>query len=296
MSTVLPPPAREALRPAVAEADPWRPSGPCTPAACVGPPAAAAGRVARLARFAGAVLMVLAGVPLALLGRALDAPRRARLTGAWARLMLRALGLRLEVAGPPPRPGALVVANHTSWLDPLVIAAAVPSRPLAKRETAGWPVVGTLVAGAGALFIDRERLYTLPSAVAAVAGALRAGDTVVAFPEGTTWCGRGMGGFRPAMFQAAIDAGATVLPATLRYREGNDASTRACFVGEDSLLASLLRVSATRNLTVEVRLLAPVRPGLAGTRAALAGIAEARVSAGLGEPPVSRPCHGGRWR
>ncbi|WP_268967007.1 1-acyl-sn-glycerol-3-phosphate acyltransferase [[Actinomadura] parvosata] len=81
------------------------------------------------------------------------------------------------------------------------------------------------------MFIDRERLMALPGAVAAVADALRAGDTVVAFPEGTTWCGRGMGGFRPAVFQAAIDAGAVVRPATLRYREGPRPSTRACFVG-----------------------------------------------------------------
>ncbi|MFD0473842.1 lysophospholipid acyltransferase family protein [Nonomuraea thailandensis] len=162
--------------------------------------------------------------------------------------------------------GTLVVANHISWLDPLVIAATVPSRPLAKREVAGWPVISTLVAGAGALFIDRDRLTALPSAVAGVAGALRAGDTVVAFPEGTTWCGRGMGGFRRAVFQAAIDAGADVRPATLRYREGREPSTRACFVGDDSLLASLLRVAATRDLVVEVRLLAPVRPapGAAG--------------------------------
>ncbi|MFB4262723.1 lysophospholipid acyltransferase family protein [Nonomuraea sp. GTA35] len=276
MSTVLPPPA--------AQLNPWRPLGPCTPAACIGDPASAVGGVRRAARLLAAVVVVLGGVPVALVARAFT---QARLTRLWARLMLRALGIRLEAhgAGIAAGTGTLVVANHISWLDPLVIAATVPSRPLAKREVAGWPLIGTLVAGAGALFIDRERLMALPSAVAAVAGALRAGDTVVAFPEGTTWCGRGMGGFRPAVFQAAIDAGAAVRPATLRYREGPAPSTRACFVGDDSLLASLLRVAATRDLVVEVRLLAPVRPapGTAGprARAELAGIAEARVRAGV---------------
>lgn len=181
------------------------------------------------------------------------------------------------------------MANHVSWLDPLVIAAIVPSRPLAKGEIAGWPVVGRLVAGAGALFIDRGRLSALPATVGAVAGALRAGDTVVAFPEGTTWCGRGMGGFRPAVFQAAIDAGAAVLPATLRYLEGTRLSTRGCYVGEDSLLASLRRVAATRHLAVEVTFLTPVRVRPPATRAArpavraaLAALAEARVRAHTG--------------
>ncbi|UBU09023.1 lysophospholipid acyltransferase family protein [Nonomuraea gerenzanensis] len=279
MSTVLPPPA--------AQLNPWRPMGPCTPAACIGDPASAVGRVRRTGRVLAVAAVVLGGVPVALAARLFT---RAHVTRLWARLMLRALGLRLEVRGAieADGAGALVVANHVSWLDPLVIAATVPSRPLAKREVAGWPVVRTLVAGAGALFIDRERLMALPSAVAAVADALSAGDTVVAFPEGTTWCGRGMGGFRPAVFQAAIDAGAVVRPATLRYREGPLPSTRACFVGDDSLLASLLRVTATRDLVVEVTLLAPVRPapGAGGprARAELARISEARVRAGVPGP------------
>ncbi|NRQ40233.1 1-acyl-sn-glycerol-3-phosphate acyltransferase, partial [Nonomuraea sp. NN258] len=182
----------------------------------------------------------------------------------------------------------LVVANHISWLDPLVLAAAVPSRPLAKREIGRWPLVRTLAAGAGAIFIDRARLRALPEAVATVAAALRAGDTVIAFPEGTTWCGRGMGEFRPAVFQAAIDAGAAVHPATLRYQEDGVTSTRACYVGDDSLSASLLRVAATRRLVVEVTFLAPVRSAPSGpwprARAALARLAESSVRAGVMEP------------
>ncbi|MFG1703108.1 lysophospholipid acyltransferase family protein [Nonomuraea sp. M3C6] len=278
----------------VAEVNPWRPMGPCSPDACVQAPAAVAGPVHRVARLLVAVLVVFAGLPMALVLCRARVAWRAEITKVWARLLLRALGIRIEVTADfsiseqvSAAPGALVVANHVSWLDPLVIAATVPSRPLAKREIAGWPVVRTLAAGSGALLIDRERLYELPTAVATVADALRAGDTVVAFPEGTTWCGRGMGRFRPAVFQAAIDAGAVVRPATLRYREGEATSTRACYVGDDSLLASALRVAATRRLVAEVTLFAPVR--LTSTarrheaRAALAEIAEAQVRTGIAD-------------
>ncbi|MBF8189609.1 1-acyl-sn-glycerol-3-phosphate acyltransferase [Nonomuraea sp. K274] len=298
-------------------ADPWRPWSPCSPVACVPAPAAVAGPVHRTARLIGALLVVLGGVPVSLAVCRAPAATRAEVTRVWARLLLRVLGVTISLtavrAPVHPEPvgagpvgagqagvgevgagqggletaggGVLVVANHVSWLDPLVIAATLPSRPLAKREVADWPVVRLLVAGAGALFIDRERLSALPSAVAAVTSALRAGDTVVAFPEGTTWCGRGMGEFRPAVFQAAVDAGAAVRPATLRYREGEATSARACYVGDDSLLASALRVAATRRLTVEVTLFEPVRLAPTGrrpeARAALAGIAEARVRAHL---------------
>ncbi|MEU8321978.1 lysophospholipid acyltransferase family protein [Nonomuraea sp. NPDC048881] len=302
---------------------PWLRTGPCTPDMCVGAAVVGAGAVRRALRLLAAALVVLAGVPVALAFRHARPDVRARVTGRWARLLLRALGIHLDLVAEDPaeatRPptmagagagagvecgggvgaagsggggkaGVLVVANHVSWLDPLVVAAAVPARPLAKREIAAWPVVRTLAAGSGALFIDRERLSALPSAVAAVAGALRAGDTVVAFPEGTTWCGLGMGDFRPAVFQAAIDAGAAVRPATLRYREDGRPSTRACYVGEDSLLASVLRVAATRRLAVEVRLLAPLRAappaGRRRARAALARDAEALVRAAMDGPPT----------
>ncbi|GAA3234593.1 1-acyl-sn-glycerol-3-phosphate acyltransferase [Nonomuraea helvata] len=314
--------------------DPWRPLGPCTTDTCVEAATAAAGPVQLAARLVAAFLVLLAGVPMSLVGR-MRATWRTELTMAWARLLLRALGVRLEAttsgSGTPPdagaaseagtvsdagaasyvraRPGGgsgpdggvrpevgagpetgvLVVANHVSWLDPLVLAATVPSRPLAKREIGEWPFIRTLAAGAGALFIDRERLSALPPAVAAVAAALRAGDTVVAFPEGTTWCGRGMGRFRPAVFQAAVDAGAPVRPAVLRYREGTATSTRACYVGDDSLLASIVRVAATRRLTVEITLFAAVRPAAPTStrpeaRTALARLTESRVRANVLEP------------
>ena len=292
------------------EINPWLRMGPCSPEVCVAAPAAVAGHVQQVARLLATFLVLLAGLSISLAARRARTARRAEITKTWARLLLRALGIRVKTAagdaffaesptGPTglteptaaapgaPGEGALLVANHVSWLDPLVMAATVPSRPLAKREIGEWPLIRTLAAGSGALFIDRERLSALPSAVATVANALRAGDTVVAFPEGTTWCGRGMGEFRPAVFQAAIDAGAAVRPAALRYCEGESTSTRGCYVGNDSLLSSLLRVTATRHLVVEVTLFAPVR--LAPTerrpeaRAALARIAEAQVRTGVVE-------------
>ncbi|MBT2226488.1 1-acyl-sn-glycerol-3-phosphate acyltransferase [Nonomuraea sp. NEAU-A123] len=279
------------------EINPWLRMGPCSPDACVEAPAAAVGHVHRVARLLATFLVLLAGLSISLAACRARTAWRAEITKMWARLLLRALGIRVEtaadvafsaeVAPVAQGEGALLVANHISWLDPLVMAATVPSRPLAKREIGEWPLIRTLAAGSGALFIDRERLSALPSAVATVANALRAGDTVVAFPEGTTWCGRGMGEFRPAVFQAAIDAGAAVRPAALRYREGESTSTRGCYVGDDSLLASLLRVTATRGLVVEVTLFAPVRLAPTGrrheARTALARIAEAHVRSGAVE-------------
>jgi 1-acyl-sn-glycerol-3-phosphate acyltransferase len=256
----------------------WLPSSTCGPD-CL----PAEGSVARvhpgvvLARTAGALaLVLLAGAALCVLPL-MSQQRRVSATRAFCRAVLRALGVRHSVTGRLPRRGALVVANHVSWLDILVVLAHAPARLLAKHEVRRWPVVGAMAASCGTVFIDRTRPRTLPATVAEVSGALRAGGVVAVFPEGTTWCGRSSGPFRPAMFQAAIDAGAPVVPVTLRFQTRGTPTTVAAFVGDDTLLASFRRVVTTRGLEVALTAQPALHPAAQASRHALAYIAMYRV-------------------
>ncbi len=179
-----------------------------------------------------------------------------RLLRYWARGIPRAFGVRVTVRVHPYARGTgggeLVVANHISWLDIPIVAAVLPGRMLAKTEVRDWPLLGRLAGFGSTLFIDRDRLRALPGAVGTVAAALRSGSRVVVFPEGSTWCGRGRGGaFRPAVFQAAIDAEVSVRPVRITYGTGG----AAAFVGDDPLTASLWRVVRAAGLTAEVRVL-----------------------------------------
>jgi 1-acyl-sn-glycerol-3-phosphate acyltransferase len=233
----------------------------------------------RAARVGGVVATVVAGVPLALAMPLLTARGRARAVRGWFRVLLRATGTRLEVSGQWGRPsGELVAANHISWLDVCAVLAVEPMRVVAKSEVRGWPVVGLLAARAGTLFIHRARLRRLPATVAEIATALRAGQNVLVFPEGTTWCGRTRGRLYPATFQAAVDADAAVRPVSLRYRLADGTPTTvAAFLGTDSLPASLLRVAATRGLVIEVSA-GPVVPAGGATRRELAQVAAGALS------------------
>ncbi|WP_250001997.1 1-acyl-sn-glycerol-3-phosphate acyltransferase [Actinoplanes sp. M2I2] len=189
-----------------------------------------------------------------------------------ARSMLAVLGIRLVRRGPALRPGSLMVANHVSWLDILVIMAVAPVRLVAKGEVGAWPGIGVLAGLSGAIFIDRSRPKALPETVAEVAEALRSGRTVAAFPEGTTFCGTNQGRFRPALFQAAVDAGAPVVPASIRYD-----STAAAFIGEDTLVDSVRRVAALRSLTVTLVTAPALRPEPGADRRMLARAAQASM-------------------
>lgn len=274
----------------------WLPAAPCTPQDC--------------ARHTGAVraplpaaLRLLAGCGLVLLGvaclppvRLLGTGPRTRLTQRWARAVVRAFGVRVTVGrhgAAPVAGGELVVANHVSWLDIPLIASVLPGRTVAKSEIRHWPLLGPLAALGGTLFIDRDRLRALPDAVRDIAAALRSGSRVVVFPEGSTWCGRAGGAFRPAVFQAAIDAGATVRPVRIGYRAGphapGPAAGAVAFVGADPLAASLWRVVRAAGLTARLDVLPPLPAAGESDRRALARRARSAVLGPGGTAAPVRP-------
>ncbi|MFF7970194.1 1-acyl-sn-glycerol-3-phosphate acyltransferase [Streptomyces sp. NPDC007905] len=257
----------------------WLPSAPCTPNACVEPAAPAAAAPRAVLRLTAVAVLVLAGVMLSPLGWGCPRLRGkipAEWVGWWCRTIVRAIGVQVRFTGTAaPAGGLLLVANHVSWLDIPLLAAVRPARMLAKTEIRQWPVAGALAARGGALFIERDRLRSLPDTVARIAHALSQGAAVVAFPEGSTWCGRAHGRFHRAVFQSALDAGVPVQPVRLRYRQdGGGASTAAAFVGEDTLLASLWRVARARGLVAEVDVRPVIPPGTHPDRRTLARAAQ----------------------
>ncbi|MCW5250295.1 lysophospholipid acyltransferase family protein [Streptomyces sp. SHP 1-2] len=270
-------------------ANAWLPTAPCTPAACLGPPRGPAAVPRGVLRLAALAALLAAGSALSPFARWLPAAPVRR----WCRWTVRAAGVRVRITGSAPSGGGLLlVADHVSWLDIPLLAAVRPARMLAKSEIRRWPVAGWLAERGGALFIDRDRLRTLPATVAVIAGQLRAGGAVAVFPEGSTWCGGARGRFRRAAFQAALDAGAAVQPVRVRYRDGGAApGTAAAFIGEDSLFASVWRVVTARRLIAEVEVCPVIPPGRHPDRRSLALAArppDPEVPVGRHTPPGER--------
>ncbi len=195
---------------------------------------------------------------------AIPMPGRRRFQRIYCRMMLRSLGVRITLSGGPVRnlSGVLVVSNHVSWVDVFAVGAILPGAFVARADLADWPGLGLAVRLMNVIPIERASLRRLPAVVNAVAQRLSAGRTVVAFPEGTTWCGTDYGPFRPAMFQAAVDSGRPVQPLRLSYhhRDGRH-STATAFLGEDSLWASLNRIARARYTVVGVEVRCLQLPG-----------------------------------
>lgn len=222
-------------------------------------------------------LLLAPGLPLL----AVPLPGRTRVQRIYCRLVLRCLGVRITVTGNPIRnlSGVLVVSPHMSWLDVFAIGSVLPGSFVARADMFTGPATGIVARILKIIPIERSSLRRLPGVVDAVARRLRAGQTVVAFPEGTTWCGRDRGAFYPAMFQAAIDAARPVQPLRLTYHHMDGSpSTVPAFVGDETLLSSIRRLLVVPRTLARVHVESLQLPGT--DRRALAGRCQSAVGAG----------------
>lgn len=249
----------------------WVPVSPCD-TGCV-PATPRAPRLRIWLRFAAFVFVALILLTVGLLSVALPRRARHRYWRTGARACLVSMGVRFDLDDRRPADarslrGALIVANHISFLDVVAVAAVAPARFIAKREVlqmAGFRHIAKMF---GVLPHVRGDLGGLGPNVARVTDILDRGRTVAVFPEGTTWCGGAAGRFRPAFFQAAVDAGVPVLPIRLTYSDGGRPTTTAGFIGDDTVGSTFGRIVAARDLTVTVtvfdlRLPVPDRRALA---------------------------------
>jgi 1-acyl-sn-glycerol-3-phosphate acyltransferase len=196
-------------------------------------------------------------VVVAVLFPRLSIDQRQQHIGRWSRAVLRALGVTLRANGVLAARAQMLVANHVSWLDVMVLHALCPqARFVAKSDVKRWPLIGRLVAGAQTIFVDRTRARQTGEVVDAITAALVDGATVAMFPEGTTGTGHAVLPFRPSLLQAALAAGVAIRPVALRYADAHHrVSPSAPYIDDDTLLLSLWRTARADRLVVHVSVL-----------------------------------------
>jgi 1-acyl-sn-glycerol-3-phosphate acyltransferase len=141
-------------------------------------------------------------IPVQWLGLTFRLPYVRSFPHAYHRFVARLFGIHIRVLGAPS-PGALLVANHTGWLDIVIFSAVMPLSFVAKSEVASWPFFGTLARLQRTVFVTRARRSETGAARDDIRDRLRAGDTLVLFPEGTSNDGNGVLPFKSALLGAA---------------------------------------------------------------------------------------------
>lgn len=180
---------------------------------------------------------------------------RNRAVEHWAGQLLKLGGIELHVLGAVSQQGPLlIVANHLSWLDIPVIHAAKHCRFVSKSDVKAWPVISTLASAAGTLFIERHSRRDAMRTVSRMEEALRHGDIVAVFPEGTTGDGQQLLPFHANLLQSAIAAESAVQPLGLCFydKQTGRMSSAPSYVGDESLIGSMWRTVTAPPLVAQL--------------------------------------------
>jgi 1-acyl-sn-glycerol-3-phosphate acyltransferase len=200
----------------------------------------------------------------------------------WHNRLADILGVRITVSGHRPKAPALLVSNHVSWLDIIVLGGLTHTDFLSKHEVREWPVIGWLAARAGTLFIRRGDGQA-GSISDQIAARLRQDGLLTLFPEGTTTDGREVRPFFSRLFAAAVDTATDVIPVALRYHVGGDHDPVAPYTGDQSLADNLRGLLRRERTEVHVAFGAPI--ALRGhSRKEIAELARSAIVAALQSP------------
>ncbi len=157
------------------------------------------------------------------------------------------LGIRTTVYGELPTTQGLIVANHRSYFDPIVIVNHLHAFPVAKKEVASWPLIGYICKISGVLFVDRKDPESRQKTSESIKMALSKGHSVINFPEGTTTSLPTTVDFNYGSFAMATKIEAAVIPVAIDYKEPTDA-----FVGDDTFIPHFLK--SFGKLTTEIKI------------------------------------------
>ncbi|MGB1309739.1 MAG: lysophospholipid acyltransferase family protein [Leucothrix sp.] len=165
------------------------------------------------------------------------------------------VGLRIVVEGKPADGPVLMVANHVSWLDILLLASVANPRFLSKAEIRKWPLIGWAGQQIDTLFIQRGERSASEAASAGIAEGLQQGNRILIFPEGTTTEGKVVKRLHARLFGAAINTRSPVQPIVIHYTDNNAAehtSDRIHYVGQQNLITNLWLLLGCKNPTAYV--------------------------------------------
>jgi lyso-ornithine lipid O-acyltransferase len=135
------------------------------------------------------------------------------------RVVCRILGFETNVTGALPKDGqCLIVSNHVSWIDIVILSAVSPLSFVAKREVATWPFFGWLAKLQRTVFVNRERRHSTKHSRTELELRLARGDRIVLFPEGTSHNGSSVLPFKSSFFAAATAPEIAIVPVALVYK------------------------------------------------------------------------------
>jgi 1-acyl-sn-glycerol-3-phosphate acyltransferase len=176
--------------------------------------------------------------------------KRDALKTHWLKRFSAIMNLSVIKEGELPERGTLLVSNHISWLDIIIIGQYLPAYFVAKSDILTWPIIGYLSKQGGTIFIRRGDKKHIKATTEKMVWVLKQNSNIIAFPEGTTTRGDEVLDFHASLFQPALLTRSAIQPVALQYQ--GVAEQQAPFIGDDDFIPHLIKMLKLDK--IEVRL------------------------------------------
>lgn len=188
-----------------------------------------------------------------------------RIVQIYCKIAIKVFGVKVQVDGLEKIQGpTLIVGNHLSYIDILVLSSIYPSSYVTSIEVKHTPVLGQIVILAGCLFVERRNRDNLQNEIKDITNALKSGLNVTIFPEATSTNGEAVIRFRKPLYNAAKFSNTHITPICLNYTHvnGKKISTQTrdsvCWYDDMTFFPHLMDFSSLRSLNVSVKVLSPI--------------------------------------
>ena len=176
-----------------------------------------------------------------------DRDRALRLRKKWFGNICFGLGVKIQTYGELPKEGGLLVSNHRSYFDPIIVLSQLLALPVGKFEVKTWPIIGWGAVVSGSIFVDRKTKEGRQQARKDIRETLQQGYCVMNFPEGTTHTNAQTIDFKPGAFRDAALELFNVYPVALEYGKKSDA-----WVGDDTFIRHFYECFGKKETLVKV--------------------------------------------
>jgi 1-acyl-sn-glycerol-3-phosphate acyltransferase len=156
--------------------------------------------------------------------------------------------------------GNLIVSNHQSYLDGVILASLFPLAFVSKLQVKSWPIFGLMAWIGGTVFIKRENKLESIAALEKIINILKSKVNVLIFPEGTSTDGSKVLPFQSIFFQAPILSRARIIPITIQYTKINSQNIsllnrdRVCWYGQIKFFKHILELVKLNNIAAEIKI------------------------------------------
>ncbi|WP_198266699.1 lysophospholipid acyltransferase family protein [sulfur-oxidizing endosymbiont of Gigantopelta aegis] len=175
----------------------------------------------------------------------------------WFKRFVRLLSIEIKIHGEVEENSPLMVSNHISWKDIILLGSVYPTRFVAKSEIAQWPVVGWMSAKVGTIFVKRGSIADIRQLNTQIADLICAGERVTIFPEGGTSDGRQLAHFFPGLLQSVVGLHGEnirpgVQPIVISYKVADQLSEQIPFIGDANMLQHLWALLGLDKITADL--------------------------------------------